>query len=125
MVHESQATFWHDCPDATTARGWFHAVTGPWSDLDRYTYTSSTMPVDDEHSPTGWREQSSIGNYCDYGPFRDDKPGPHVHAICYLPFRTGYFHTVADAKAFVEQTALEARPWLVIQQSLLEMEMAD
>ena len=120
-----QQTFWHDCPDAISDRGWLHAVTGPWKLEDSHSYTSATMPTEDTHSPTGWREQSSLGNYLDYGPCRDGHVGPHVHAICYAPLQTGYFETVSEAKQFIERSVLTLRPDCIIQGTLLEMEMVD
>ena len=68
------------------------------------------MPVYDDYIRE-WREQSSLGNYLDYGPLRESLPGEQnkfVHAVCYRPTRSGYFATVQEAKAWIDQLVAEA-----------------
>jgi hypothetical protein len=105
---------WNDyeVPDATTARGWLFVLCEPWNPTANY--TSDTLPF--QYEDGKWREQSSLGNYLDYGPdhyrpaeSRAEQPG-NVHALAYNPTRVHYFETVADAKAWIEQQARESRP---------------
>jgi len=108
-------------PDASSDRGWLKAITAPL-DRDRWMeYTHETMPVFDEDI-NGWREQSTLGNYLDYGPehFKSSTtPGDgFIHAVCYASKTSHYFPTVAEAKSWIETEALRMRPELEIQTPL-------
>ena len=122
-----QRTVWSEfgTPDATTDRGWLKAITAPWSRENVLDYTNETMPVWDAEIGE-WREQSTLGNYLDYGPCRADYsaeslarlyPDGNVHAVCYASQTSKYFSTVADAKAWIESEAMRVRPNLVFQQA--------
>src|SRR3954470_16902704 len=106
-------------PDAATDRGWLKAITPPYDDSRWMEYTSGTMPVFDD-DVNGWREQSTLGNYLDYGPVRPGQIATdgHVHAVCYASHASRYFHTVEQAKQWIEAEAQRVRPELEFQQSL-------
>jgi hypothetical protein len=105
-------TFWSEYPDASTERGWLKALTPPFDYARHLEYTHDTMPVYDDGVPGHWREQSTLGNYLDYGPVRPHATGPQVHCICYANNAHCYVETVAAAKAWIEERALQARPEL-------------
>jgi hypothetical protein len=105
-------------PEATTARGWLKVLCDPPD--DHVLYDNERLPIWDEDL-NDWREQSTLGNYLDYGPdhyrsaeSRADQPG-NVHCIAYGPTRTHYSETVADAKAWIEQMARESRPDVALE----------
>ena len=107
----------YEVPDATSARGWLFALCGPWDPTVDYTH--DTLPV--QYAEGQWREQSTLGNYLDYGPdhyrpaeARAEQPG-NVHCVVYNPTRTHYFETVHDAKAWIEQMARESRPDVALE----------
>lgn len=105
---------WSDCPGAVSERGWLKALCEPL-DFDKFrAYTHENMPVMDIDVPGGWREQSTLGNYIDYGPVRGDKPdtAETIHCICYATKTTRWVATVAAAKAWIESEAKRGRPEL-------------
>ena len=101
-------------PEASTDRGWLKARCGAPSD---YTYCSypgnDRYPVwDEDITPAGWREQSTLGNYLDYGPVRPGATGPQVHCICYASGAHVYVSTVSQARVWIEGEARRVRPEL-------------
>lgn len=133
MTKQSQIAVWNEYSTAathesdkwaSTDRGWLKALTGPWKYEDASQYTHETMPVPDEDVPGGWREQSTLGNYLDYGPDhyrsaedRAKQPG-NVHCVCYPSHTYGYVETVEQARAWIESEAKRVRPELTYQDSL-------
>lgn len=117
-----QGTFWNEypAPDATSDRGWLHAICEPYEFDHHPRYTHENTPVYDEDHGL-WREQSSLGNYLDYGPCRTHRPAvePKIHCICYANNQTKWVHTVQEAKDWIESQAASARPDLCIQMSLV------
>src|SRR5882762_3107850 len=116
-----QPTAWTEfkAPDASTDRGWLKAITAPY-EYDRHSeYTDATMPIWDSEI-NAWREQSTLGNYLDYGPCRPwAKAGePQVHCVCYVSNTCKYVHTVAEAREWIEIEAVRVRPTLAIQANL-------
>lgn len=111
-MNEKRAV-WYECftPDATTDRGWLKALCAPFNNGRRSEYRHDNMPVRDD-VPGGWREQSTLGNYLDYGPVRPGQPGQHVHCVCYAANTSRYVATVAEARAWIEEEALRVRPEL-------------
>lgn len=123
-------------PDATSARGWLFALCPAYDPSRRY--TNPHVPIRDS-VPGRWREQSSLGNYLDYGPdhyrsgheycgrfnpgiqeaapdgcqCRQSQPG-NIHCICYASNRSRYVETVEQARAWIEAEALRARPDLLV-----------
>lgn len=114
-------TTWTECyaPDATTDRGWLKAITAPYDYGKHMEYTSETMPVLDSEI-NQWREQSTLGNYLDYGPVRHGQIAAdgHVHAVCYVSHTSRYHATVQQAKDWIEAEALRVRPELEFQTAL-------
>lgn len=117
-----QNTAWTEffAPDeATTDRGWFKALCEPYDSARYHEYTDATMPVYDEDIKA-WREQSTLGNYLDYGPCRpyakpEERERGLVHCVCYLTHESQYVRTVAEAREWIEQRCLAVRPSLVMQ----------
>lgn len=126
MTIKLQSACWSEyfAPDATSDRGWLKAICAPYNWDKRYEYTHDTSPVADDSVSGGWREQSTLGNYLDYGTghhrsveTRTAQPG-NIHCICYVTKTTRYCETVREAKAWIESEALRGRPELVVQQTL-------
>lgn len=113
MANTQQQTVWSEyfAPDATSDRGWLKAICEPYDWNRHMEYTSETTPVWDEDI-NGWREQSTLGNYFDYGQ-------RGIHCICYLTSGVQWVSTVAEARAWIESEAQRARPNLVFQQQLV------
>jgi len=113
------ATFWSEYPrpDATTDRGWLKARCGAPQSYDPSLHPGSDRyPVwDEDMAPAGWREQSTLGNYLDYGPVRPGTTGPQVHCVCYASGRFWWVSTVPEARAWIEAEAARVRPELFTQ----------
>jgi hypothetical protein len=117
-------THWSDypTPQAITDRGWLKALTLPFDRAKWMDYNYRNMPVFDDGVPGNWREQSTIGNYLDYGPCRTGYsaeyvarmwPDGLVHCVCYAAGTSKYVRTVEQAKAWIESECARVRPELV------------
>ena len=121
-------TFWdnhfaslpRDCKQwAISDRGWLLAECAPFSLEMRHSYTSDTTPIRDETAlNTGWREQSSLGWYMDYGPEchrtaegydRAEQPG-NVLAHSVVTHASHWFMTCEQAQRWIESQAITGRP---------------
>jgi len=115
---------------ASTDRGWLKALTDPYDHSRWMDYNENTMPIADDEVPGGWREQSTLGNYLDYGPCKtyrsieeqQREPG-FVHAVCYVSHTSHWFPTVREAKDWIEAESKRVRPELDLAYSLYTGEL--
>lgn len=105
-------------PDATTDRGWLKAECDPFDSSRWLEYNDRNMPVWDEDI-NAWREQSTLGNYLDYGQVRPKSEGPQVHCVCYVSHQSCYVDTVEQAREWIEAEAQRHRPDLSFQRVLI------
>jgi hypothetical protein len=99
---------------AISDRGWLLVECEPFSIEKRHQYTHETMPVRDNQSFTGWREQSSLGWYLDYAPGPTHGPESERDTVLAVCCATGgahqWFETCEQAQRWIEARAMVARP---------------
>jgi len=91
-------TFW----DIRYERGWLFATAEPYDPAKAREYNHLNLPVRDERSKTGWREQSALGWYLRY----TDECGPQGETV-YAVVRSSHNH----ATQWCHSTQ-QAREWI-------------